>query len=60
MADYNERVGYLTQQLIKYVEENEINLDNDDHLDILREYIYENFRISITREPIKRRLKKLL
>ena len=60
MADYNERVGYLTQQLIKYVEENEIDLDNDDHLDILREYIYKNFKINITREPIKNRLKRLL
>jgi len=59
MANYDQKLDYLTEQLVKYIEENQIDIDNDDHLDILRQYMVERFRINLTREPIRNRIKNL-
>jgi len=60
MADYDQKLDYLTEQIVKYISENEIDIDNDDHLDIVRDFIYTRFKITITREPIRNRIKKIL
>jgi len=59
MANYKQKIDFLTQSIVKYIKENEINIDDDDHLDIVRDYIYNRFKITLDRKPIKDRIKKI-
>ena len=60
MANFNQKVDFLTESIIKYVKENDLDVNNNDHIDILTDYIYNRFKIKIAAAPIKKRLKKLL
>ena len=60
MADYDHKLDYLTEQIVKYITENEIDIDDDDHLDIVTDFIYNRFKIKMAREPIRNRIKKII
>jgi hypothetical protein len=59
MASYDHKVDFLTQEIVKFIESNEIDLDNDDHMKIVTDYIYDTFRIRIPKTPIRNRINNL-
>jgi hypothetical protein len=59
MASYDQKVDFLTQEILKFIESSEIDLDNDDHMEIVSDYIYNTFRIKIATTPIRNRIKSL-
>ena len=55
MGTYNQKLGFITIQLVEFLKTNEINLDCDEDLDIISNYFEKNFRIKLSRAVLKNR-----